>query len=308
MEWEALPSALERVFPEQEFYSLPTRVEVESQEDIEFPASSFTSCDVRNIRSKENNADKLVQRASAEAVGNRDQKPADLVIIIDDLELDNLHQSEEVVATLREAAERFLHSLDYNAKARTRHTEALRRRVSFHIVKPMIEGWILGDPNGPEKAGVPASSLPPIVLPGIDPEHFQTTDQSYLADTGKTCTCWLMLPENTSKQKKIKRKHTPQWIKADPRRELHPKGYLSWLCRDPEEKNCSTYAETDGGVVALSELDWNALLQNPQHGCFVRSMLHDIADALGVTAPFPGRLAPETANKTSVATSILRNI
>ena len=69
MEWIALPKALKNLFPSHDFYCLPTQLEIDSNPN-HFPAAPITTCDVTLIKGRENNADKLVARAAAEAIGD----------------------------------------------------------------------------------------------------------------------------------------------------------------------------------------------------------------------------------------------
>lgn len=301
MEWAALHLTLGRLFHGHEFYCLPTVAEVETQQDIEFPIPSFTSCDVKRILGKPNNADKLVERAAAEAVGNRSRDAADLVVIVDDVEPHNRLQPAAVISVMREAAERYIARLSDNVRAQNRHSLAMRTKVSFHMLMPMVESWLFPDMKALARAGVPMSRVVKIV-PNTDPEHFQTADTAYDADDGASCTCWHGLTGYSKKKCK------PQWLKADPDRRFHPKAYLSWLCIAPAEKTCSAYAETEGGAAALGELDWSALLGDPRRATFARALVHDIADALGVDEPFPGEVARETALNVLPRVPILRNI
>ena len=73
----------------------------------------------------------------------------------------------------------------------------------------------------------------------------------------------------------------PPWATAD--RARHPKRYLQFLC-DPTGKEARAYVETAGGRAALRELDWPAVLAPPEHVRFMRSLIHDLADALGEDA------------------------
>jgi len=92
MEWQALPTAFNRLFPGHIFYGLPTTEEIESNKDLEFPIPSFTSCDVTLLAGRTaaldppTAADKLIQRAVAEAIGDRGQERAHLVVILDEKE------------------------------------------------------------------------------------------------------------------------------------------------------------------------------------------------------------------------------
>ena len=299
MEWKALPQAMNSLFPLHMFYSLPTEAEVNSCGE-DFPARSFTSCDVTKLMGRNNLADKLIERAAAEVIGDKKGKKeaADLVIIIDDLELANLHQPAAVVAVIHEAAKRFINRHKNESLRQKRYATALQNKVSFHFAKPMIESWLFANLEGLSKAcnykGIARLN------PGRDPECFLSDDLAYNADSGAGCLCWHSLTDRKKKE------HRPQWLKTD-QRELHPKAYLSWLCFDPNEKKCSHYSETGSGVEALKSLQWTKLFQNPNHACFARSMIYDIATFLNEDDPFPGLTAQETMLQ-DCNDRVLRNI
>ncbi|MCX7110406.1 MAG: hypothetical protein NTX45_09810 [Proteobacteria bacterium] len=297
MEWEALPQTLQSLFPHHEFYSLPTETEIESYGE-DFPAHSFTSCDVTKLSGKANKADKLIERAAAEAIGDskRDRKAADMVIILDDLEIINLHQASAVVEVVREASQRFLDQFLNESNRRDRYAVALKNKVSFHLAKPMIESWLFSDWENLKNACKPTGTAK--LKEGVDPECFLTNDPVYETDTGANCNKWI---------EKKRKDHIPQWIKAGDHRNIHPKAYLSWLCIKSDEKNCSSYSETDGGVNALKCLEWVKLFQNQNHACYARSMIQDIANAINEDNPFPGMTALET-NLLDVRQRILRNL
>lgn len=286
MEHAGLADALKQLFPAHEFYALPTEEELRSKQHIDFPISSFTSTDVSRLVGKENNADKLLQRALGEALGDgRRRFAADLVIIIDDLELVNQNQPQCVVQIMREAAERHLHRLNYESQKQDRHRRILRERVSFHLAKPMIEAWLLADSTASAEAGCWRTSR--LKHPN-DPEAFETADDEYHVDDGSDCMAYLAQPERK------KRKCKPGWLKRAAQRRHHPKDYLSWLCKDPNDCKCSSYDETRGGADALRRLDWTALFGDQHSACFARSMIADLAERLQTQLPFPGDQAAET--------------
>src|SRR5579871_6918076 len=68
------------------------------------------------------------------------------------------------------------------------------------------------------------------------PEDFLTRDAAYLSDDCSACTAWHALPPWRAKSS------MPEWIREQ--RELHPKAFMAWLCRDPSAKKCSRYRET----------------------------------------------------------------
>jgi hypothetical protein len=308
MEWQALQGSrgsLSRLFPGHEFYCLPSRAERNTNADIEFPIPSFTSCDVTRLFGRENNADKLLQRATAEALGDRRRDAADLVVILDDLELGNRAQPEAVVHVVREAAQRHLSRLDHRIADRARRV--LRERVSFHLTVPMIESWLFADPLGATNAGAPSHRVPR--LRPNDPEDFETDDPDYTAASPDECMCWQALPDRKESQRKRKKGLRPAWAGSHDRTR-HPKGYLQWLCIDPTAKSCTTYDETKGGAQALARLDWASLLGSPQMP-FLRSLVADIADVLDQepsAGPIDDPQAPLTSRQHAPADAILRNL
>lgn len=308
MEWQALQGSrgsLDRLFPGHEFYCLPSKAERASNADIQFPIPSFTSCDATKLLGRENNADKLLERAAAEALGDRQRRAADLVVILDDLELWNTTQPEAVVQVVREAAQRHISGLEQRIADRARRV--LRERVSFHMVVPMIESWLFADPLGATNAGAPPERL--ARLRRGDPEDFETDDPDYIAASPSDCTCWQSLPERKQAQRKRKKGLRPAWAGSHDRTR-HPKGYLQWLCIDPAAKSCTSYDETKGGAQALARLDWVSLLGAPQMP-FLRSLVADIADALD-QEPSVGSIEDPQARLTSrhhaPADAILRNL
>lgn len=307
MEWAGVPVALNRLFPEHKFYSIPTEAEVASKELVDFPASSFTSCDVTRLVGKENNADKLVQRALREALGDRARTGADLVVILDDLELCNRNQPREVTARVREAAGRQLARLAVEHGNTVRFEEALRERVSFHLAKPMIESWLFPDRAALTVAGV-QEGTPVLNQQSVDPEAFEAVDPDYAADDGTSCACWNALPDKSKAQRERKRKSRPQWLRADPNRRWHPKAYLAWLCRDPGTPTCTSYNETTGGASAIKMFNWSLLLGPPNQALFARSLIADLANKFGEQPPFGGALAPETDFTRRPRGHLLRNL
>ncbi|MEO1272755.1 MAG: hypothetical protein AAFX99_32100, partial [Myxococcota bacterium] len=170
------------------------------------------------------------------------------------------------------------------------------------------ESWLFADPSGPSRAGVPQDRIWHLDNTVTDPEEFQTDDSDYEADTGACCACWNNLPERTGKQKKTKRKHRPQWLKAGADRNRHPKAYMCWLCRNGSEKSCTAYTETGGGATSLRELEWSALFADTQGARFARSLIEDIAWVLEAVPPYPGDVAQETSHTHVPQDRVLRNL
>ncbi len=115
-------------------------------------------------------------------------------------------------------------------------------------------------------------------------------------------TAWHALPPWRAKSS------MPEWIREQ--RELHPKAFMAWLCRDPSAKKCSRYRETHEGKDALERLKWRAALRSPTHCTFLRALVEDLADGLGETLALPagGHVAPLTSHREPRKFPMLRNI
>lgn len=144
--------------------------------------------------------------------------------------------------------------------------------------------------------------MPPSWESARDPEDFLTRDPVYLADDGSACAAWRALAPKTRKD------HDPAWLRAG--RDLHPKAFLAWLCRDPAQKKCSRYRETHEGADALRALDWTAALGSPEHCTYLRALVEDLADGLDErrAVPVDGRASPLTSHREPREGPVLRNI
>lgn len=294
-EWYGLPEALQRLYPGHEFYALPDETGFRSTG----PFGGFTSNPLsqRNEDDAEylpENATDLVGRAAQEALGDGPHREAaDAVMVLDDLELANRHQPDRVTRVFRKAVERHLVGLQ---GSRTRTAKALKQRVSFHLVVPMIEAWLFGDPAALVTAGVPAGVSPMV---DSDLESYRTSDPAYLAAAETDCPCWI--------ETERPRKHRPKWLV--PGREHHPKGYLQWLCIDGRLKNCTTYSESDSGARALAALDWSGLLARPiEQVRYLRAFLADLAEALNEPPVVEAKPAPATSLHARPSANVLRNL
>lgn len=283
MELRSLAQCLRTLFPGHDFQTISAR---EDPDGSRIPFESFTSGRLRPdivpdaLR-------RLVEQLSAEAHPGRSGVPADLAVLIDDLELENLDQVPVVADIVRRAVRAHLADVEHRrgALSTERVARALRERASFHVAVPMIESWLFGDPAALCTAGVPEERLPARLATGCDPEQFATDDPGYSADDGAQCT--ELVSRNARKRPPIR----PRWILPDRpsiphwRREAHPKAYLSWLCRDPGHERCSTYRESDGGAAALASLRWPTVLGAPSHFTWARALILDIASALNEPVP-----------------------
>ena len=296
-EWYGLPRALARLFPGHEFTPVPTRSEIDSNLEA-FPAPGFTANRLteRQRSAPPEDVMALVERAAREAVGDRFSAAADLVLVLDDVEFANRENEAMVVAVARAAVLQHLSGLSDRVRGRT--AAALRDRVSFHLARPMVEGWFFGDPGGLVRVGVE----PRYVLQS-DPECFTVDDSAYLAAEEAVCPSWIAAGR--------KRKSKPKWIDNE-NRHLHPKGYIQWLTHDASAKSCSRYSEKDHGAPALANLDWSAVLARPTAQFqYLRALVADVADALNqapATGPISGIQAPLTSRFALPRDPVLRNL
>jgi len=297
-EWHGLPVAFHRLFPAHEFYALPEAAVFHSKEG---PYRGFTSSTLtaQHEREPPGGVIKLVGLAAREALGDgHDLEAADLVVVLDDLELANRDQPDLVVRVFRRAVERHLEGLQGKYK---RTAKALRERVSFHLIVPMIEAWFFGDPRALRAAGVPEGMMP--LLDGDDLEGFLVTrDIQYAGAHEHLCPCWIV-----NGRKKADR---PKWLSNERTRTRHPKGYLQWLCHDGAAKNCTSYDESGGGARALAGLRWPVLLDKPGLR-YLGALLEDLAHALGEPMPAmrpPGGPTPATSWTRRPPDHVLRNL
>lgn len=303
-EWQGLAIAMKALFPAHDFYCLPSPEEITSYPD-DFPFPGFTSTKLQStqVENPPESAIELVSRAAQEALGDRKKAAADIVVIVDDVELPNMNQVSVIVDVMRAAAIKHLNALSQTGHfARTQKT--LVEKVSFHLIKPMIESWFFADPKALANAGVPATQ-PVHFLDATDPEDFNTTDSLYLVARESDCTALAALAQ--SKKKKLR----PKWLGSQPRGH-HPKGYLQWLCRDANERSCTRYHETEDGGRAIAAIDWACLLgRSAAQFSLLRAMIEDLEDGLSSKAlvPTPGPATPQPTSRIGAhQDAVLRNI
>jgi hypothetical protein len=252
----ALHLSLKRVFPEAEIVVRPRRDGFTSTA-LPSPPKLHALGTARRPTDVERLAAMLVAEVEP---GRRDQKPPDLVVLVDDLELVNQSSPERAIEHVREAVRAHLASHPWpSAAARERAEERVRERCSFHLLAPMVEAYFFREPAALVRAGARQASL--FDPAATDVERFSVNDPAFLG------------PPNRAPGEAL-----PPW--ATPDRREHPKRYLQFLC-DPMGGDAKAYVETKGGRDALRDLDWNMVLAPPPHVRFVRSLVHDIADALG---------------------------
>jgi hypothetical protein len=283
---------------EHDFVCIPRR---RDQPDEPFPGFTSARLPVPSQREKRSPLSNLV----AVMVDSLWSDGYDLAVVLDDLELCNVGNEQVVVGEFRDAVARHLHRVAERDTQLLRELgDRLRACASFHLVSPMIESWIFADPAGAANAGAPSEHLPPRLLQGRDPECFATDDPGYISDVGSACAKWMSLPTGYQERQR------PEWLKATHPREIHPKRYLAWLCRDPNARNCSSFDERTAAN-ALLHLSWARVLQDPRHMRFARSLICDLADGLRCSPDgldLAGEQAPLTSIHTTRGARVLRNL
>ncbi|WP_426748147.1 hypothetical protein VZQ01_14715 [Myxococcus faecalis] len=197
-------------------------------------------------------------------VSKKNTSLPDLVVGIDDLELANAHQPEVVVGWIRrgvvEEVQSRAKSLSLSSSTVEKIAQELRNRCSFHLLVPLAEAYLFGEPAALQRAGVAAAT--PVYRTEADLEDFETNDPRFLPRAAV---------ENARKAK-----HGATWW----REEKHPKRYLEFLV----ELSGGLYDETIGGVHALRTLDW-LMTESSSALLFARALFEDIGDTLGMPNP-----------------------
>ncbi len=280
----ALHQSLKQIFPNVEFSV--------------YKRDGFTSAALPSmpiLKEGTTYLEKLAEFLVAEVEpGRRDQKAPDVVVLVDDLELCNVAQPQRAIEHVRRAVQAHVAAHKWPGDVSPNHVlERLRERCSFHLFCPMIEAYFFAESAALERAGANRPSL--FDATAVDAEQFYVDD-----------------PDFTTPENRLNQKSLPRWATSD--REKHPKRYLQFLC-DPSGTSPRPYFEVDkgpgrrSGQAALRHLDWSKVLATKQHVQFVRSLIHDIADALDerdVKSQFPGATHPLTWPPP--ANNVLRNV
>jgi hypothetical protein len=280
LEHAALAPALAPLFPDTAFHSRPHDEHLDG----------FTSNDVTKItfgREPQSAVEVLAATLVATIVPGRRGEAADFAIVVEDLELKNDHQPDRVIEVFREAVRRHVLRNWNSQKKQDGVFDQIRNRCSFHLFRPMTEGYFFGEPPALIRAGAVNPAQLPVAL---DLECFQTNDATFLG-----------LPADT-RPKKHRR------ILDMPERQRHPKSYLHYLCdptlTDPNRK----YREVEGGVAALQKLDWRQVMAAAPHCPFLHSLLDDLAFALDHPLPFIKKDHAEPRTMFGRPNLVLRNI
>jgi len=259
MEKSALHESLRRFFPE----NLNGKKVIWDKPRKLHGATSFRLSPLdKNNKNLSTPMKQLAQAMFDETFRGKTGTPADLVIVIDDVELGNLKQENIVAEHFRAAVEHVFQQGRY--KPEDYYRDILRRKCSFHLLKPMTESYFFGDANALRNVGVPETEKPKLVHP-TDVEQFEINDPEWLP------TCRM---ENEKRQQKM-----PWW-----RHERHPKYYLEHLLIRGSQKQ-KGYDETIHGKKALEEIAWKQVPKCQSDTVFIRSLFEDIAEWFGILNP-----------------------
>ena len=187
--------------------------------------------------------------------------PADLVIVVDDVELDNVDQEAVIVRHFQTALQEALtsHLKDHSLQVQERYRLRLRERCSFHLLRPMVESYFFGDGAALRSIGVQSTPM----LRHPDVEQFDVIDPD---------PDWLEECRESNERQKVSR---PWW-----RHECHPKHYLEYLL-GPNV----IYDEKIHGEPALQSLAWKQVPKANTDCPIARCLFEDLADWFGVPNP-----------------------
>jgi hypothetical protein len=208
----------------------------------------------------------LAKAMVAEAIAGKTGEPADLVIVVDDVELDNVGQEQVVAGLFRKAVRAELERRRHSSSMGThdRNVRSVRERCSFHVLRPMPEAYFFGDPLALQRAG---AIRPPLLLHATDVEEFEVTDPA-----------WLPICHATNQRHAACGR---DWW----RHEIHPKEYIAHLVGHSDPVG---YNETVNGAAALASLNWPEVPKVVGDVTFARALFQDIADWFNVISPMPG--------------------
>lgn len=213
----------------------------------------------------------LAKAMLAEVLVGKHGIPADLVLVIDDVELNNLGQEALIAASFRDAVQIELtqRCSTVSAQVEDDFRTRVRERCSFHLLRPMVEAYLFSDVIALGIAGVPAMRTP-LLRHATNVEDFESIDPNWLPQ------CQL---KNAAKQLTF-----PWW-----RHEHHPKHYLEHLVGEAS----ATYEETQQGANALRALNWCSVAKIPTDGPIISSLFEDVFEWFGLPNSFIGNSCPD---------------
>lgn len=283
MEKASLHDSLRRCFPAQNCFG----------ENVVWDTPRYANCvtssRLRHGKAPSNPMRELAKAMLAEALIGKTGEPADLVIVIDDVEINNLGQEGLIAEHFRCAVQLELTNRLASIHPNSHHAlvQRVRDRCSFHLLRPMVEAYFFGDTNALTTSGVPAGTVP-MLRHLTDVEDFESIDPH-----------WLPMCHQVNAEK---HQHSSWWCN-----ERHPKDYLRHLV----EKGGGSYEEKENGERALRGLQWNAVVKIPTDAPIISSLFSDVFDWFGcvntvcVGTPDPQFYVPSIVWP---KTSLLRNM
>lgn len=213
---------------------------------------------------------RLAKTALAELRSGQGGVPADLVVVVDDLELHNFDQPQLVCEQFRTAISEEAARLDQVRRpmgvGQQPLREIIRERSSFHLLSPMVESYFFGDRAVLQKLGCSGAEMRH--MRSTDWEDFWTTDPDYA-------------PRCAQKNQEM---HAPPLNHHWWQQERHAKHYLEHLIT-VNAGGSAFYEESTNGAAALRQLDWPNVPRQTAECPFIRALFSDIADFLGVPSP-----------------------
>ncbi len=231
----------------------------------------------------------LARAALAEVQYGAQGTPADLVVVLDDIELHNLDRPAAIGQHFRAAMQAEIEARGHSATVEARLRDRLRETCSLHLVPPMIESYLFGDRAALAVAGCADDIAPQ--LAHADVERFESTDEA-----------WRPFWEQVNAAKRAEKPPKPWW-----REQCHPKHYLEHLVH----RSGGLYTEVLDGARALAALPWPRLPADTRSLAFARSLFEDLAAFFGVANPLgAGETCPLTWPDTRVdrRSLLLRNM
>lgn len=205
----------------------------------------------------------LARAALAELLYGADGTPADLVLVVDDIELHNLDQPAAITDRFRAALDAEIEARGHSADAEARVRARLRDGCSLHLVPPMIESYLFGDRAALTRAGCAPDIEPRLAHPDV--ERFES------ADDGWRPHCARIDAERHAEPQPM-----PWW-----RERCHPKHYLEHLV----DRSGGFYDEVPDGAEAFAALSWPAVPADGGALGFARALFEDLALFFGVSNP-----------------------
>ena len=204
---------------------------------------------------------KLARAMIAEAIRGKNGQPADLVIVIDDVELANLQQEYLIAEHFKAAVSLAISERSYNPDKEREVRTQIRQKCSFHCLKPMVEAYLFADRAALGIAGV-SPTIQPLLSHATDVEAFETNDPDQT---------WL----NKCRDKNaINHANNKDWWQE----EYHAKHYLEHLIK-------AEYIETKAGKDALLALNWPTVTKTNTDAPIISALFADLADWFVIDNP-----------------------